>query len=420
MSTTLNKLEYLDETKNQIKTALNQFGAGITDETTFREYADKIDDIYNNWPKVTGEGTDITLDNTKNGKLSLELNGNTEQDGDPTPNNEIPIKVVKGSNNVVIESQNIFDELVESGSYNETTGEKATGNPYRSKNHILVDENTTYIFSINGVGKALNVFAYDIDKTYIGRITSNAIPANTSFTTPKSCRYITFYRGTSDGSEKWQIEKGTIISSYIPHSEQNYPITLPPGMEFCKIGDYEDVIFKNEVGNPYYNSTLVDGAWYKHKSIGKVVFDGSEDESWQIGQSGTANWYYTWSNSIGPMVGGVQSQLLCNYFKYATVTSTTTDEGIWISASSIRIRYGTQDTVTNFKAWLSTHNVELYYILATPIEELITDTTLINQLNNLYNNAKSYSNQTNITQTNDNLPFIISANALLKGGNENE
>ena len=55
-----------------MKTALNQFGAGITDETTFREYADKINDIYDNWEKVTGEGTDITLNNTKKGKLDFK------------------------------------------------------------------------------------------------------------------------------------------------------------------------------------------------------------------------------------------------------------------------------------------------------------------------------------------------------------
>ena len=72
MGTTLNKLEYLDETKSQIKTALNQFNAGITDETTFRDYVDKINDIYDNWEKVTDEGTDITLNNTKsNSKLHI-------------------------------------------------------------------------------------------------------------------------------------------------------------------------------------------------------------------------------------------------------------------------------------------------------------------------------------------------------------
>jgi hypothetical protein len=80
MSTTLNKLEYLDETKKEIKNALNtNFNSGITDEDTFRSYVTKINDIYTNWAKVTGEGTEITLNNTKKGKMALTPKGNTEQ-----------------------------------------------------------------------------------------------------------------------------------------------------------------------------------------------------------------------------------------------------------------------------------------------------------------------------------------------------
>lgn len=79
MSTTLNKLEYLDETKSQIKTALNQFGSNITDETTFRDYSDKIGNIYSNWPKVTGTGESVTLNNTKVAKMNLGVGGNTDQ-----------------------------------------------------------------------------------------------------------------------------------------------------------------------------------------------------------------------------------------------------------------------------------------------------------------------------------------------------
>lgn len=47
---TLEKLEYLDETKQQIKTALNDLGAGITDNDTFRSYVTKINDLYAEYP----------------------------------------------------------------------------------------------------------------------------------------------------------------------------------------------------------------------------------------------------------------------------------------------------------------------------------------------------------------------------------
>ena len=77
----LNKLEYLDETKQQIKNALNtKFNSQITDENTFRSYVDKITNIYTNWPKVQGEGTNITLNNTKKARLATELNGDLSQE----------------------------------------------------------------------------------------------------------------------------------------------------------------------------------------------------------------------------------------------------------------------------------------------------------------------------------------------------
>ena len=43
---TIDKLNYLNETKQLIKGALNDLGAEITDENTFRSYVDKINDIY--------------------------------------------------------------------------------------------------------------------------------------------------------------------------------------------------------------------------------------------------------------------------------------------------------------------------------------------------------------------------------------
>ena len=58
----------------------------------------------------------------------------------------------------------------------------------------------------------------------------------------------------------------------------------------------------------------------------------------------------------------------------------------------------------------------IYYVLTTATSTQITDTTLISQLNTL-ESAMSYDTQTNISQTNDDLPFIISASALMKGGN---
>ena len=47
---TIDKLNYLNETKEQIKTALNDLGAEIQDDDTFRSYVDKINELATEYP----------------------------------------------------------------------------------------------------------------------------------------------------------------------------------------------------------------------------------------------------------------------------------------------------------------------------------------------------------------------------------
>lgn len=51
MSTTIEKLEYLNETKGLIKEGLNDLGADIQDTDTFRSYVSKINDLYSEYPQ---------------------------------------------------------------------------------------------------------------------------------------------------------------------------------------------------------------------------------------------------------------------------------------------------------------------------------------------------------------------------------
>ena len=47
---TIDKLNYLNETREQIKTSLNNLGADIRNDTTFRDYVDKINEIAAEYP----------------------------------------------------------------------------------------------------------------------------------------------------------------------------------------------------------------------------------------------------------------------------------------------------------------------------------------------------------------------------------
>ena len=149
-------------------------------------------------------------------------------------------------------------------------------------------------------------------------------------------------------------------------------------LELCKIGDYKDFIFKNETTSPYYDDTLDLDAWYVKKNVGKVVLNGTETIN--VTNTSTANWYYVIVKSIENFVAG---QGISSHYSYAAISNSNTVQGFSMvgSPKSIRIRYGTEDTPTNFKQWLSNNNVEIYFVLATPTYTKIIDETLLYDLN---------------------------------------
>ena len=359
----------------------------------------------------TVEGTELNVSDCIGGKGKIEVKGNTEQkqlSGEqPSPSPDYPqeIKVVTGNNVIKHVGKNYFDNVLESGSYNDNTGAKQSGNTLRNANPINIKPNTTYIFSINGIGKAINVFAYKKDMTYIGRISGSSIPAGVSFTTPSDAKYINIFRGSSDGSEKWQIEEGSTATTYEPHRKEEYELSLG-NIELCKIGDYEDEPFKNVVGDENYNAELEVGAWYKKKIINKRILD--ESENWAI-------WEGVFLLTIINDYKDRENTPICDYYKgIANVQGTanmTTNNTIAFNLNHSGLpRFFVKDerysTVEDFKNWLSTHNIELYYVLATPTYEKITDQTLISQLEAL-RKAKWFKGVNHIWTETENIELVL-------------
>ena len=201
-----------------------------------------------------------------------------------------------------------------------------------------------------------------------------------------------FFRTTSNVSpsatitiSNIQIEKGSNPNVYTSYG------TTP--IELCKIGNYQDYFYKSG------------SKWYLHKEINKKVLNGSEN--WQLANSGTSNYYYYYN--LGHTT--IQSSSIAStHYLYAFISNSNTEQGILVLADgNIRIRYGTENTVANFKTWLATNNVSVYYPLATATDTEIIDTTLISQLEAIYN-APLYE-QTNITQTNNDLPIVLDITA---------
>lgn len=200
-----------------------------------------------------------------------------------------------------------------------------------------------------------------------------------------------------------QIEPGTKANSYTPFG------TTP--IEYCVIGNYADIFFKNVISSPLYNATLELDKWYLQKNINKIILDGTQN--------------YQYSNAFGAIiyadssvanVGVNEVAVMSNKAKGITINELSNQNGIAQNTTANRflIKF---DGVTNYntneliKQYFASNNYEVRYSLSTP-EYIPLNDTLQSQLEYIYNQMLAYKGQTNISQINNDLPFIIDSTAL--------
>lgn len=87
----------MEDIQNKYKFKIFCSGGGASTKDV--EY---LQSIVNQLPKVSDEGTDVSLTPTIEAKISSELKGNTSQSGGPTPDTPIPVNVVSGDNTIIV------------------------------------------------------------------------------------------------------------------------------------------------------------------------------------------------------------------------------------------------------------------------------------------------------------------------------
>lgn len=219
-------------------------------------------------------------------------------------------------------------------------------------------------------------------------------------TIPEDTCYIRLYSNTTGTNNNYtvefsniQLEVGSTATSYAPYFT---PI------ELCKMGDYQDYLFKQN------------NKWYKYNAIQKRIFDGSEDWA-KSSTTALDKFFLDVYNDTLP----TNNQAKSTHFIYGSSSSTVL--GIFgmgyttsRNATSIFINYSSYNTTTlaQFKTWLASNRPIFYYVLKTPTITEITNTTLISELNNLYN-AQSGKGTTYI-KVYGNLPMQLKVRALSK------
>ena len=413
-TTWVNNITPIDETN------LNKIEQGIYDNSLV---VDAVTNTLNPTDTETYKTAELTEGQITDviGVSDIIIKGQTSQNGEPTPSSPVDVNVVSGSNVINTSGKNKI--VLKNGKYTSnnitinvdngiikfsgTTGSSNSGFFIPLQNDVILKNEETNILSIKTVGTTNSQVATRLTKTEsaannnsFGRASVTAASNTTrtiSYTQTERETYKYFYiqinaNQTLNFELYSQLEQGSTATDYEPHQGKELPLDLG-SIELCKIGNYQDYFYKSG------------SKWYLHKEIEKKVLNGSEN--WQLANSGISNYYYYYN--LGHTT--IQSSSIAStHYPYAFISNSNTEQGILVLADgNIRIRYGTEDTVANFKTWLATNNVSVYYPLATVTNTEITDTTLISQLEAIYN-APLYE-ETNITQTNNDLPMVLDITA---------
>lgn len=272
----------------------------------------------------------------------------------------------------------------------------------------------------------------------LGDNLEGAVAFPNSYPDSKDCFVLVVYVGNRGGStvvgehgdyEEVQLELGSTATSYEPYTggtaspNPDYPqevqvvtgeqtVTITDGgeesqeytvnlgsIELCKIGDYQDYIYKS--GDD----------WYVRKEIGKIVLDGDGDyNTLGNGNGGLKRFRYT-DSTIGnvpelsistycDIYQGIQRKFTLDIAN--SICQHTAQNLLLITTNS------TTYTLNDFKTFLSNNPATVYYVLATPTDTKITDSSLIAQLETLVTDAHAYRNTTTLVSTSQQLPHIMS------------
>lgn len=392
-------------------------GKGITSSVEYYLASDKssgITYLSEGWstsvPTISGTpvslsetGKTLKLNNTMNTRFGalLPMPDELSQEGTPSPSTPVDIVATKGEHTITVSDKNNDNSQVKKISFGVINLFDINQLVGANKNNIIVDSNSySFILRDNPTegyissGKTLKELCPKLvvgDEVILSFSTNSRSPykdrihigedwekgTTKTITQTMLDATVSFYGGYNEVAtiKELQIEEGTTVHCY---SEYN----VEP-LEYCKIGNNEDIIFKNTPDNENYNSSLHLNMWYIKKAIGKHIFNGSEE----FVKSGI-QYNVILNNSKA------SGNLLSNYF----VNNDTIADGNMYIYQDGYLRICKESTDLNdFKTWLSNNNITVYYVLKIP-EYVVLPNTMQKQLNEL-EKTKQYETQTNILST---------------------
>lgn len=380
----------------------------LTNKTDYR-YIDYwfIRKIISKGGSIIAEGTEFSVDSPSERKFKLiRFKGNTVQEGTPTPLLPQFVNIATGLQTISITNssselqqynlnlgKNLFNENNKVGQWVNESGIGTASTTWWQSDFIPVKPGSTLTFSTRQTatsGETTNQiqwhgYSTNNESSFItGQIGTaqqygSNVTLKTTFTVASNCNFIRVgYR--QERQEKPQVEYGTTNTDYVEYFD---PILL------CKLGNYQDYIYKEGE------------TWKIHKEIGKYIFTNSETGSYQASfPRFSVNFQH--GQNYTPSAATLA---LCSHLKVGQTESTnfTFD----ISNNVIFIHNENCTSLEELNQWFKENNITLYFVLNTPTNTEITNTALVEQLNNVLSNGMFSEGTNTVKITSNDLPGII-------------
>lgn len=249
---------------------------------------------------------------------------------------------------------NVWDEVVESGRINATTGENVEDASWiRSKNYIKVTPSTSYYFNVPTSYATGRMAIYDKNKNFVEWTT---IPYNNTYTTNTNACFIRMTYQTTAYNNDISINYPNTITTYTPY--QGQAVTL----------SFDNTIYSGVID-------WCTGVVTVDKAIN--VYVGDNSENWVLWVQSDNVTSFQILNLPNVKVGGFVAM---NMFKELTLEEVNTETG-FLNYTDATLRTFMQNTLgittlANWKTYLSNNNLQVLYELNTPITYQLTPTQL--------------------------------------------
>ena len=234
---------------------------------------------------------------------------------------------------------------------------------------ITIASDTTQIRSDNTTIKA------DLDKIYDGIKWSlvNTIISETN----ESDSPLTFDTDYVDELEQLQLEIDyTETGTGAKTPENPYTYTGVDNLTINVNGTPNTINLFSLVGSTVYSGVLDVLAGTLTIDYYGFTVTGDSGENWTISNTGTQNYYYVYNLPTGNS-SAVANSNLANIFPTVNVGNNNTNNGCYATSSALRVRWGEEKTLSNWKTWLSSHNLTVLYKLTTPATYNLTPETIL-------------------------------------------